>query len=63
MTPDEQRAEDAAKLDWLRAAAKEGFDAIERGDYVSLNSGRELEEFLRRIYEEVAARSSVESSD
>jgi hypothetical protein len=51
---------DQAKLEWLRAAATEGFDAIERGDYVSLNSKREIKDFLREIREEVSAQRAAE---
>jgi len=47
--------EDKAKRDWLRAAAKEGFEAADRGDYVALNSGNELDAFLDQIHEEVSA--------
>lgn len=36
--------EDQAKFEWLRTAAKDGFDAIERGDYMSLNSEKEIRE-------------------
>ena len=38
--------EDKARLEWLRAAAREGFDSIERGDYVTLRSGEEIEAFI-----------------
>ena len=36
-------------------AAKEGFDAIERGDATSLRSKEEIKDFLRRIREDVSA--------
>lgn len=52
---EQREQEDKAKLEWLRAAAQEGFDAIERGDYVTLRSPREIEEFVRQIGEEVSA--------
>jgi antitoxin ParD1/3/4 len=38
--------EDKAKIEWLRAAAKEGFDAADRGDYVALRSEEEIDEFI-----------------
>jgi hypothetical protein len=47
--------EERAKLEWLRAAAKEGFDAIERGEYTELNSPEEIDAFVRQIGEEVEA--------
>ena len=57
----EQREhEDQAKLEWLRAAAKEGVDAAERGDAVSLSSGNEISGFLRKIREEVTAELEAE---
>src|SRR5436305_13120207 len=52
---EQREQEDKAKLEWLRAAAKEGFDAADRGDYVALNSEKEIGDFLREIHEEVSA--------
>jgi hypothetical protein len=53
----EQRTqEDKAKLEWMRAAAKEGFDAIDRGDYAALNSERDVGAFLSEILEEVSGQ-------
>ena len=40
--------EEAAKLVALRGAAKLGFDAIERGDYLSLKSDQSIERLVRR---------------
>jgi antitoxin ParD1/3/4 len=42
-------AEDRAKIEWLRGAAQEGIDAIERGDYVTLNSPEEIKDHLRGL--------------
>jgi len=47
--------EDQAKLEWLRAAAKEGFDAVDRGDYVTLGSDQDIEEFMRKVGEDASA--------
>jgi antitoxin ParD1/3/4 len=52
--------EDEAKIEWLRAAAKEGFDALDRGDYTALNSGEELDAFLEQIHKEVSAELAKE---
>lgn len=52
-TTPESEEEARAKLEWLRAAAKEGVDAIERGEYTRLNSPEELDNFMDQIYEEV----------
>lgn len=51
-----ERFEDAAKLEWLRAAAKEGFEATERGDCVSLDSDEEIDDFVDQIRREVTAK-------
>jgi antitoxin ParD1/3/4 len=37
---EQREREDQAKIEWLRAAAKEGFDDIECGDYVTLRLAR-----------------------
>ncbi len=57
---EQRELEDRAKLEWLRAAAKEGFDAIDRGDYVTLSSEKELDAFFDQIHEEVAAELAAE---
>src|SRR5882762_5025776 len=57
---EQREQEDKAKLEWLRAAAKEGFDAADRGDYVTLNSEEELDAFLGQIHEEVSAELAAE---
>lgn len=59
----EQREQkDAAKLEWLRAAAKEGFDAAERGDYVTLRSGQEIDDFLDQMRQEVTKKVAAKMS-
>ena len=59
---EEREKEDMAKLEWLRAAAKEGFDDFERGHYVTLNSEQEIKDFLREIHEEVYAELAAEQA-
>ena len=59
---EQREQEDQAKLEWLRAAAKEGFDAIERGDYVKLQSDQEIEYFIHQIGEEVSTELAAEKS-
>jgi hypothetical protein len=58
VAPPEQ--DDKAKMEWLRGAAKDGFDAIDRGDHVTLNSQEELDAFLDQIQEEVSAEFAAE---
>jgi antitoxin ParD1/3/4 len=53
---EQREQEDTARLQWLRAAVKEGIDDIERGDYVTLRSGREIDSFMRRFRKEVVAK-------
>ncbi|MEO8025032.1 MAG: type II toxin-antitoxin system ParD family antitoxin [Bryobacteraceae bacterium] len=57
---EQREKEDKAKIQWLRSAAQEGFDAIDRGEYVALNSPDEVKEYLRGIREEVAAELVAE---
>jgi antitoxin ParD1/3/4 len=57
---EQREREDKAKLKWLRAAAKEGFDALDRGDYTSVHSASEMEEFLNQIHREVSAETAAE---
>ena len=55
----EQREQkDKARLEWLRAAVKEGLDDIERGDYVTLRSHRETGDFMRQLRKEVSFRQA-----
>ncbi len=56
---EEREREDAAKLEWLRAAVKEGFDAIDRSDYVTVNSAEELTALIDGIYDEALAELAV----
>jgi antitoxin ParD1/3/4 len=56
----ERELDESEKLEWLRAAAKEGFDAMERGDYTELHSEQEIEQFLKEIHNEAAASIAAE---
>ncbi len=61
LRPLEQREqEDRAKLKWLRAAVKEGTDAIDRGDYTALDSDRDVKDFLRQIRREISGEIAAE---
>ena len=57
---EQREQEDKDKIEWLRAAAKEGFDQLDRGDYVALNSEEDLDAFLDQIHEEVSAELAAE---
>ncbi|HMC58382.1 MAG TPA: type II toxin-antitoxin system ParD family antitoxin [Candidatus Solibacter sp.] len=59
---EQREQEDKAKLEWLRAAVKEGIDDIERGDYVTLRSDREIKDFMRQLRKEAAAELAAENT-
>ncbi len=46
---EQRQAEDRAKIEWLRGAAQEGIDAVERGEYVVCNSPEEIAGHLRSL--------------
>ena len=58
---EQREQEDKAKLAWLRAAAKEGFDAADRGDYVSLRSDQEIDDFVDQVRQEVSEKLAAEN--
>jgi antitoxin ParD1/3/4 len=58
---EQREQEDKAKLDWLTAAVKEGLDDIERGDYVTLRSDREIGDFMRELRKDAAAEPAAEN--
>lgn len=57
---EQREREDQAKIEWLRAAAKEGFDAIDAGDFVTLHSGDELDGWMNEMRSEVAAEFAAD---
>ena len=57
---EQREQEDKAKIEWLRGAAKEGFDAADRGDYVSLRSDREIDDFVDQVRREVSEKLVAE---
>ena len=46
---EQRQQEDKAKIEWLRGAAQEGIDAIERDEYVTLRSPEEITSHLRGL--------------
>ncbi len=53
----EQREhEDKARIEWLRGAAKEGFDAADRGDYITLRSDQEIDDFVDQVRREASKK-------
>ena len=57
---EEREQEDRAKLEWLRAAAKEGFDQLDRGEGIEFESMDDLDAFIDEIHEEVSAELAAE---
>ena len=57
---EEREQEDQAKLEWLRAAAKEGFDQLDRGEGIKFESMDDLDAFIDEIHEEVSAELAAE---
>jgi antitoxin ParD1/3/4 len=53
---EQREQEDKAKIEWLRGAAKEGFDAADRGDYVTLRSDQEIDNFVDQVRREARGR-------
>ncbi len=56
---EQRQSEDAAKVEWLRAAVQEADDAIERGEYTDLRSEGDIDEFFQQIFEESAPAAKV----
>jgi antitoxin ParD1/3/4 len=57
---EQREKEDNAKLEWLRAAARDGFGSIDRGEGAEFESMDDLEAYIHRIGEEVSAEIAVE---
>ena len=45
---------DKTKIEWLRSAAKEGFDQLDRGEGIEFQSMDELGSYIDQIGEEVS---------
>lgn len=57
---EQREQEDKAKIEWLRAAAKEGFDQLDRGEGIEFASMDDLDAFIDQIGEEVSAEIAAE---
>jgi antitoxin ParD1/3/4 len=57
---EQREQEDKAKLEWLRAAAKEGFDQLDRGAGIEFESMDALDFYIDQIGEEVSAEIAAE---
>ena len=52
---EQREQEDKARLAWLRAAAKEGFDSIDRGEGIEFETMDDLAAYVHQIGQEVSA--------
>jgi len=55
-----QAAEDKAKLEWLRTAAKDAFGQLDRGEGISFESMDELAAYVEQIGADVSAEIAAE---
>ncbi len=53
---EDRMLQDAAKLAALRDAAKNGFDDIEQGNFVTLETAEDMENIVRQAGDRAAAR-------
>ena len=57
---EQREQENHAKLEWLRKAAREGFDQIDRGEGVELRSMEELDKHIDQLGKEASAELASE---
>lgn len=57
---EQREQEDKAKLEWLRAAAKEGFDQLDRREGIEFESMDDFDAHIDQIGDEVAAGIAAE---
>ena len=57
---EQREQEDKAKLEWLRAAAKEGFDQLDRGEGIEFESMDDFDAYVDQIGDEVSAEIAAE---
>jgi antitoxin ParD1/3/4 len=57
---EQRELENKAKLEWLRAAAREGFDQLDRGEGIEFESMDDFDAYLDRVGEEASAEIAVE---
>lgn len=56
---EQRESENHAKLEWLRQAAKEGFDEIDRGEGIAFDFMEELDAHVDRLGEEASSEVLV----
>jgi antitoxin ParD1/3/4 len=51
---EQREREDEAKIEWLRSAAREGFDQLDSGDSMDFNSVDDLVSYIEQVGAEVS---------
>jgi antitoxin ParD1/3/4 len=46
---EQQEQEDEAKIEWLRATTREAFEALDRGEGITLDSSDDIDSFINEI--------------
>ena len=57
---EQREQEDKAKLDWLRGAAKTGFDQLDGGEGIEFESMDDFDAYIDQIGKEVSAEIAAE---
>ena len=57
---EQREQEDKAKLEWLPAAAKEGFDQLDRGEGIEFESMDDFDVYIDQLGKEVSAEIAAE---
>jgi antitoxin ParD1/3/4 len=57
---EQREQEDKAKLEWLRTAAKDGFDQLDRGEGIEFESMDDFDAHIDQIGEEVSDEIAAE---
>ncbi len=59
---EQREQEDRAKIEWLRAAAKVGFDQLDRGEGIKFKSMDDFEAWMDELGDEVSAELAAEQA-
>ncbi len=57
---EQREQEEKAKLEWLRNAAKEGFDQIDRGEGIKFRTTEDLDDYIDQLGKEASAELASE---
>ena len=57
---EQREQEERAKIEWLRGAAREGFDQLDRGEGIEFESMDDFDAFVDQIGKEVSAEIAAE---